>query len=216
MESYSFRDCTLTLLDRRFGLRQVFSNSVLDQWLQTDIQLDESEKSSLHSLQTLLRLNVQGWNEFELSMNFIGPIFSLVGFTELYRFNLFAQRHIGTVVKGIDDDIELSGAPDGIIATGYREPEVPMFAFSEYKRQLDPTGDPAGQALAAMLVGQTLNQNDGPIYGAYVIGSDWRFMVLDRQQYAISEDFSAIRDDLFDILCILKALKQIILEATAK
>lgn len=214
MEKYSFRECTLTMLDRKFGVRQVFASSVLDSWLGMDASLEPIEEHSLRQLQELLRLNVQNWNEFELSMHFIGPIFSLVGFTQIYRFNLFAQRHIGAIVKGLEGDIELSGDPDGLIATGYREPEIPMFAFNEYKRQLDPSGDPAGQALAAMLVGQTLNQSSIPIYGAYVVGSDWRFMILDEQQYAVSEDFSAVRDDLFDILRTLKGLKQIIMGLT--
>ena len=45
-------------------------------------------------------------------------------------------------------------------------------------QQFDPNGDPAGQTLAAMLVAQVLNQHQQTIYGAYVVGSDWNFMVL--------------------------------------
>jgi len=59
---------------------------------------------------------------------------------------------IGAIIATSDGDIELSGEPDGIIATGFREPEIPpMPAFTEYKRQLDPNGDLVGQTLAAML-----------------------------------------------------------------
>lgn len=90
-----------------------------------------------------------------------------------------------------------------------------MFAFTEYKRQLDPNGDPVGQTLAAMLVAQVLNANQQAIYGAYVIGSDWRFMVLEGKHYTISRDYSALSDEIFDILRILKALKAIIMQITA-
>ena len=170
----------------------------------------------LERFKELLFLNREAWNEQELSLHFIGPVFALARFTEPYRFNLFAERRIQAVITGLEHEIELSGEPDGIIATGYREPKIPLFAFSEYKRQLDPEGDPAGQTLAAMLVGQALNGNQQPLYGAYVVGSDWRFMLLETTHYTISRDYSALSNEIFDILRILKALKMIILELTAE
>jgi len=135
-------------------------------------------------------------------------------FTELYRFKLFSQRKISAVITGLNEEIELSGLPDGIIATGFWEPEIPMFAFSEYKRALDSEGDPAGQSLGAMLVGQSLNQKEMPLYGCYVVGHDWYFLVLEDKQYTISRDFSANTDEIFDILRILKGLKLIIMDLT--
>lgn len=216
MEELSFRQCSLTLLDRTFGLRRIFSSDVLDRWLDSQEAINETERAFLRNFQELLILNSDAWNEQELSLNFIGPMFATARFSEPYRFNFFAERRIEAIVAGQQADVILSGTPDGIIATGYREPEIPMFAFTEYKRELDPTGDPAGQALAAMLVGQTLNQSKIPIYGAYVVGSDWRFMVLDHHHYTISRDYSALSDEIFDILRILKGLKRIILDLTAE
>lgn len=140
----------------------------------------------------MLSINRDAWNEQELALHFIGPILGLVHFTEPYRFNLFDERRIGAIVSSDSGDIELSGEPDGIIATGYREPEIPFFAFTEYKRQLDPNGDPVGQTLAAMLVAQRLNEERQPIYGAYIVGTDWRFMMLEGQYYVISRDYSAL------------------------
>ncbi|MEZ4714065.1 MAG: hypothetical protein R3A44_43175 [Caldilineaceae bacterium] len=215
MESYALRQCTLTMLDRLFGLRNVFGSAVLDEWLQTEVELSEIEKALLKNLQELLIENAEGWNEQELSLHFIGPLFSLVHFTEPYRFNLFSERRIGATIQGVDGNIELSGEPDGLVATGYREPEIPLFAFSEYKRQRDPNGDPAGQVLGAMLVGQSLDEHYKPLYGCYVVGYDWRFVVLEGKQYTISQDYSAIRDDIYDIYRILKALKQIVMKLTA-
>ena len=211
MEKLRFGDCTLTLLDRRFGLRPSFSNPLLDRWLQSATLVTETEKERLQELRNLLTFNVNGWNEQELLLQFIGPLLTIVQFMEFYRFNLFAQRHVGAVI----DEVEVGGEPDTIIATGYREPEIPMFAFTEYKRQIDPQGDPAGQTLAAMLVGQALNGNQHPVYGCYVVGSDWRFMLLDGKHYLISRDYSALSDEIYDILRILKALRAIIVDLTA-
>jgi hypothetical protein len=215
MQKHYFRYCTASFLDSTFGLRRVFASQLLDQWLRAEVPLSEKEKGILENFQEPLLLNSDVWNEQELALHFIGPILSLAHFTEPYRFNLFAERQIGGVISSDRGDIELSGEPDGIIATGYREPEVPLFAFTEYKRQVDPNGDPVGQTLAAMLVGQVLNDNHQPVYGAYVIGSDWRFMVLEGKYYAISRDYSALSDEIFVILRILKALKLIILDLTA-
>ena len=214
VENYTFRQCTLKKLEQLFGLKRTLSNQTLDQWLQTDADISAFERQMLQHQQQLLIENVEAWNERELTQNFIGPLLSLVKFSQFYRFNLFAERKITSIIPGIQGDIELSGEPDGLVATGYWAPEIPIFAFSEYKRLLDPTGDPAGQSLAAMLVGQHLNEQPQPIYGCYIIGNAWRFLILEGKEYTISQDYSAVKDEIFDIFRILKALKQIIIKLT--
>lgn len=205
----NFNQCTLPLLDKTFGLRRTMELPALTHWLQQGKaqSLSDLDHNKLADLQELLLINADSWNEQELSIHFIGPIFSIVKFVELYHYNLFAQRHIEAIVQ----EYLLGGEPDGLIASGYYEPEIPYFAFSEYKRQRDPSGDPAGQALAAMLVGQTLNPQPQPVYGCYVVGRDWYFMALQEQSYAISYGHNALQtEDLADILRILKALKGLI------
>jgi len=171
-----------------FGLRKTFKSAILDSWLQMTPELSDEEKLILRNFQELLILNGDAWQERELALNFIGPL--------------------------VDGDVELGGEPDGIIATGYRTPKMPMFAFSEFKRELESKGDPIGQTLAAMLVGQVLNQRENPLYGCYVVGHDWHFMTLESKHYAISRDFSAVTDEIFEIFRVLKALKLIVIEMT--
>jgi hypothetical protein len=206
MSKYTLRECTLTFLDDTFGLHQDFSSTYLDTWLQTEVAIVDYERETLEHLQHLLTLNTPGWNEQELSMHFIGPMLSLV---------FFSERKIIAIVPGVEGEVELSGEPDGMIATGYREPKIPLFAFTEYKKKLDPLGDPAGQTLAAMVVAQVLNEHKRPLYGAYVIGTSWHFMVLEESRYVLSREYSALSNEIFDILRILKALKSIILDITA-
>jgi|GEM_PF-2644093 len=193
VKNIAFVDCTQSRLDDLFGLRSTLSSSVLDRWLQGDAVLSQEE----------IRI-----------LQVFGPVLTLARFTEPYRFNLFALRRIKATVPSVEGDIELSGEPDGMIATGYLEPKIPMFAFSEYKRQLQSDGDPVGQTLAAMLVGQALDEREKPLYGCYIVGYDWHFMVLEGRKYTISHDFSAITDSIFDIFRILKVLRQIIMELT--
>ena len=186
MEKINFSECKLYKMERVFGLKAADNLTLLDEWISTAYPLSDFEKESVKRLCVYLQKNVLHWNEQDLSLHFIGPIFSLIDFTEKYRFNLFAQRTISAIVQGI----ELCGRTDEIIASGFREPETPFFAINEYKKETDPDGDPAGQALAAMLVGQELNLqqgNDLPVYGCYVVGGLWRFMVLQGSEYAISQ-----------------------------
>jgi hypothetical protein len=209
-----FSQCTLPLLDREFGLRSVLELAALNDWFaqSEQMQLSALDHSKLSDLQELLQVNANSWNEQELSIHFIGPLFSIVKFTDPYRYNMFAQRHIEANVA----DYLLKGEPDGLLASGYYEPEIPYFSFAEYKRQRDPNGDPAGQALAAMLVGQQLNPRPEPLYGCYVIGRDWFFMALAGNHYAISNGHNALQaPELADILRMLKALKGIVIARTA-
>lgn len=211
MELKAFTDCSLVYLEKTFGLIQEFNEPALNEWLSVPIELSEHERRELRDFQEPLTLNVLHWNEQELSLNFIGPIFALVRFTSR-KFNLFAQRPLRATIG----EVELYGRPDAFIASGFREPEIPFFAFHEFKKDVEPAGHPAAQALAAMVAGQSLNTDSTkPIYGCYVNGRDWNFMTLIGQTYCISSDYSALTDDLFDIFRILKALKQIVSERTA-
>ena len=202
METINFNDCSLGGLEDKFALQPQRTLSSLTNWLATNSSLIDAHQIVLKQLTQILSDNAAHWNEQDLSMHFIGPMFSLVGFTERSRFNLFAQS-------------SLTGRVDELIASGYRQPETPFFAFNEYKRQTDPNGDPAGQALAAMLVGQSLNDNTKPIYGCYVIGSIWRFMTLEAKRYAISKSYDGTDfEDACQILRILFQLKEYCMERT--
>jgi hypothetical protein len=110
-----------------------------------------------------------------------------------------------------------------MVARGWREPEIPYFCLQKYKRDKDPNGAPAAQVLAAMLVAQHLNANDGgsaqarehAIYGCYIVGRMWYFVVLSGTEYAMSAGYNAARDEIFEVFAILKSLKHIIAEWNA-
>lgn len=202
----SFKEWTLSKLDRTFALEQVPSHPILDAWLNAKaIAVSAFEQQVLLTMREHLQRNVYDWNETELAYNFIGPLIMLVNYTTKHS-NFFAERAFGGVVDGI----AMEGKPDGMIASGVREPETPYFCFQEYKKEKDPEGDPAGQALAAMLVAQECSEHQRPLYGCYVVGRDWFFMVLQDREYCISEGYMATRDDIFDIFRVLKSLKHII------
>jgi len=200
-----FKNCTLPQLDSTFDLKQIRACSLLDEWLNKESEISEFERQILVTLREKLIVGADDWNEIELAYNFIGPVMSFVNYTGP-KCNFFAERSFSGIVEGI----EMRGKPDGMIASGVRVPETPYFCFQEYKKEKNPEGDPAAQVLAAMLVAQELNVHRHPVYGCYIKGRDWFFLILHEKEYAISEPYIATREDIFDIFRILKSLRQIV------
>ena len=203
MQKSNFREWTLEKVERTFQLVQVTELSILEQLLAYDYVLNEFD---LHQLKSLRKNYVEfggdDWNEVELENKIISPII-VASEIDNKRFAYFLERELSTTI----DEYELSGKVDGMIASGFRSPQMPYFCLNEYKRGTDPYGDPRGQALIAMLVAQKLNDNQKPIYGSYIIGRNWYFMALIGKEYAISKDFSCVDDEIFDIFKVMKSLR---------
>ncbi|MCP4109572.1 MAG: hypothetical protein GY749_29300 [Desulfobacteraceae bacterium] len=201
-----FKDCTQQLLEETFQLKQAVQHQALQRWVTADTEVTEFEQANLDYLGEYLRLRGHTWNETELRDQFIGPMIGLVNF-DSDEFRYFAERNL----SGIVDNWELSGRVDAMIAQGRWEPKKIYFCMNEYKKEKEPEGDPGAQALAAMLVAQEQNANQQiPVYGLYVKGKLWYFMILSGKEYAITEPYTASRPDIVDIFKILKILKRII------
>lgn len=203
MQKSNFKDWNLDKIDDAFGLKQVRRLPILEELLAFNYEADDYEVRYLSNLsEQYMALGGDDWNEVELENKIISPI---IVFSEIanQQYSYFLERDLSVSIG----DFELNGRVDGMIATGYRNPKLPLFCMNEYKRQTDPNGDPKGQALIAMLTAQHLNGNGKPIFGCYIIGRNWCFMALVGNEYAISKDFSCVDDEIFDILRILKSLK---------
>jgi len=204
-----FSDWDMEELEETFGLEEVYGHQQLSNWVaqSSAIELDAFELRFIKHIQEKAIYNVESWNEVELGEYCIGPILTLVDFSTK-KFNIFSERGFKAVVG----EYELSGEPDAIIAKGRRSPKLPYFCFHEYKKANEPRGDPAAQALAAMVAAQELNGHKFPVYGMYVVGKYWHFMFLKDKEYGITKAYQIIIDDIFDIVKILKALKNMIIE----
>jgi hypothetical protein len=203
MQKSNFREWTLDKVDEAFKTVQVSSLPVLDKLVTFDYSISEYEKHFLKDLSdNFVNFGGDDWNEVELENKIISPIIVLSGMDNK-QFAYFLERELATTI----DDYELSGKVDGMVATGFRSPKKPYFCMNEYKRGTDPNGDPKGQALIAMLVAQALNENKSPIFGSYIIGRSWCFMALVGKEYAISEDFSCVNNEIVDIYRIMKSLR---------
>ncbi len=209
METILFSKCTKELLKETFGLRQIWESPVLERWFQqsTMMTLEDFETKLLDKLKDILLRRGDDWNESELNEYFIGPIITIVNFNTDY-FCVFAERTLEAEIG----EYKLTGKPDLLVATGESFPKIPYFCFSEYKKQIDPEGNPIYQALGEMLAARELNPQVHPIYGVGVIGKLWHFLVLQGQEYCVSKSFATDDEEIFEVVKILKALKVLLIE----
>ena len=203
MTKANFREWTLDKIDATFGTTQVDSHLLLTRLQNYVYDITATEREYLTNLRDSYRLyGGDDWNEAELENKIISPLFVLSKIDNK-AFSYFLERELTAIIG----DYDLAGRVDGMIATGFRSPKKPYFCMHEYKRESDPTGDPKGQALIEMIVAQHINDNAKPIYGLYIVGNKWRFMVLTGKEYALGESFLADSEDIFDIFRCLKALR---------
>ncbi len=210
-EVKNFRYCTTEWIDETFDLEQKKNMELMTKWLESaqQINVSEFEKNVLLHYQNVFSDKVLFWNEIELAEHFIGPIISLVNFNTK-KFSSFIDRPL----QAEFENIMLSGNPDLMVCSGREKPRQPYFCFHEYKKSLEQQGDPQGQLLASMLTAQIINENKIPIYGIYIIGRSWHFVVLNEKEYCVTEGHNALKTELFEIYQLLKRLKEIIIDMT--
>ena len=99
-----------------------------------------------------------------------------------------------------------------MVAQGLVDSKTPYFFIQEFKRS-EEYGNPRPQLLAELISALELNQWT-EIKGAYIIGGNWRFVILekldqDSYQYFLSQNFDATKlDDLTDVYKHLVSVKQ--------
>ena len=60
-----------------------------------------------------------------------------------------------------------------------------------------------------MVAAQKANQYDELIYGIYVNGRNWFFVILEHKEYAVSNPFVATDDDIYSLFAVLLYLKDL-------
>jgi hypothetical protein len=187
-----------------FNLNRAYSpiNNTLKSWLNTTTELDEVDNKIFHRILINAKENIHAWNEEDLKMNFIAHILSLSYFESTKTIRTFFEKTIEAEVEGIYLKIKT----DFMIAKGLLDIMVnPYFHFQEYKRETDPNGDPLGQLLEAFLIAQEINKNGKPMYGAYIVGRYWHFVVMEGKDYSVSRAYdSTEHTELLNIIAILK------------
>ncbi len=192
-----------------FQLVRTHECTHLEEWLSANGSLDDFEQHLLDVIHERAMFKIGGWNEEELKMKFISHLFLLANIEQENKVATFFERSMTAVIG----NYKLSVICDCLVATpkGLTTPKAPYFFLQEYKKQKGDRNDPEGQMLAAMLIAQHKNNNDKPLYGAWLVGSIWNFTVLNGNKYCMSLAFDANKkSDLQQIVFILKKLKELV------
>jgi hypothetical protein len=198
-------------LELTFNLKRSNNNSILKTWLSAKCAIPVYEKQALTRLKNRLSEKVDSWNEDELKFFFISQIIGMIDFiTE--KYSTFTQRPLSATKLDVNGNaVELKGRVEFVVSAGKQHPRHPYFCLHEYKPEKRRDPDPLGQLLAAMLAAQANNKATHPLYGCYVIGRMWFFVLLDGDTYSVSRSYDATHeDDLTDIYCILQECKNYI------
>ena len=127
-------------------------------------------------------------------------------------FSMFAQRPLAAEVGGY----KVRGHVDWMTASGSYEPYKPYFFLHEYKRQKASEADPLGQLLISMIAAQTLNDDGLPVYGSFVIGRSWSFVLMHGKEYSFSQAFDSLDEgELGRIWHTLHRTRELIVQRVA-
>ncbi len=184
---------------------------LLQEWLDNaPLKLNEIEQFYFENVLKRARKSIRGWNEEELKIKFIGPVLEL---GEMYDDDIvvgYFDKLIWAMVEGI----KLTVKSDFMLARGVLDVfRNPYFHFQEYKPYKNPSGDSMAQLLEAFLIAQVKNNNGKPLYGIDIIGTNWKFVVMEGKTYCISESYDCTkREDLLQIIAILRKFRKILYE----
>lgn len=211
MEEYnkSFKYWKTQEVEDVFGIQPAKDKTQMEQWESADCAISKREKETIITLQNHLISKVKYWNEAALKFYFLGPFISMIQY-DTDRYNSFLEH---TLKVKINDAITISGNVDFLVATGKQIPKIPFLTLHEYKPEPNISTDPQGQLLISMVAAQKANAKKGlhyPLYGVYVTGRFWFFVILNGGQYIESLAYDATQKDIFKIFCMLQKAKEFI------
>ncbi len=206
MNKLTFSTVTYAELKQIVDLNEEVDDSKFADWLCEGQILDSSDAEFLIDLASRHRKNIDAYSEEEVKAKLIIPIlnridFTVNGFTDWYERPLHA----------IFGETELYGTADYFVARGEKEPVAPVFFLQEFKPAFT-NKSPEVQLIAEMLVAfQTATQSE--MRGAYITGSIWKFVLMERLHtgfvYYVSQSLDCLRQqDASKIYSSLQTLRR--------
>ena len=194
----------------QFGIKRQKECTHLNDWLHARYELNELERMLFNQGFSNAAENIDYWNEEELKVRLVGLLFLIANIEENNNIKVFYERTIAGNINGVD----LSVKSDCFVATSsdFNSPIHPYFFLQEFKKMRGEKKDPEGQMLAAMIISQSLNNDNKPVYGGFMIGSNWWFTTLVEKSYCCSKKFDTTdQNSLLQIVFMLRKLKELIL-----
>jgi hypothetical protein len=191
-------------LNKLFDIEQNLDNSIFDEWLNNKIEIDNNIEVFLKDLIDDNKSLIESYGEEDLKVNFLVPILNKIRFKSFEKkIRDFYELQISYKTSRFI----LNGTIDFAVSEGLVCSKKPYFFIQEFKRS-EEYGNPRPQLLAELI--SAIELNDWKfIKGAYIIGGNWHFAILekievDKYQYFISQNFDSTKID--DLKLIYKNL----------
>jgi hypothetical protein len=192
-------------VEQEFGLTRLYEHNLWKKFANLEIDKNYKYIEQIEEYRQQLFMYVDTWNEDELKFMFISPFVKLVNFFSP-NYKVFTQRPMS--VSYADGTKTTSGKVEFMLAKGKQTPQKPFFFLHEYKQENRKDNDPLGQLLIAMVAAQTQNADGEILYGCFVSGRNWFFVILEGKEYSVSNAYNAAGNEIFQIFAILLWFKQ--------
>ncbi len=189
-------------LDQLVDISQKINKARFNDWFLNDIEISDQNNVFLVELLEQEESYISFYNEETLKMRFLSPLLRRINFKTDYFMDFYNEK-----LTYKTDHFILTGEADFLISTGFRSAKKPFFFIQEFKRS-EEYGNPRPQLLAELISAVELNVWK-EIKGAYVIGENWNFVILeklsqDKYQYFVSRTFNCT--NIEDLKAIFKNL----------
>ncbi len=212
--TFAFSKITENELKSMVDIRENFKDeTIFDEWLENDIIVSEETENFLMELLKKNAKFIFSYNEDDLKIYFLAPIFNKVDF---FSYEDEVRAFYENVLTYETDKFIFKGRVDFMFAKGLKRSENPYFFIQEFKKG-EEFANPRPQLLAEMISAVELNKTT-TIRGAFIIGKDWYFVILeklgiDKYQYFLSEAFNSTKiEELKGIYRNLKFVKNEIIQ----
>lgn len=205
---YTYSKITFNDLKTLFNITRNIDQKPFNVWFNNDIEITDNDRVFFKQLIEDNYFLIESYKEEDLKVKFITPVLNRVRFIDI---NLPFRDFYEETLSYKTDRFILTGETDFLVSKGLEYAEKPYFFIQEFKKSIK-NDDPRPQLLAELISGLELNAFS-LIRGAYIVGSIWNFVILEKTaensyQYFISTNFDATKiDDLIAIyknLCFVK------------
>ncbi|MCK5876059.1 MAG: hypothetical protein KAG43_00370 [Candidatus Marithrix sp.] len=191
-------------LRQLFDIEKKLNKNIFNDWFNNDICLTTDIVVYLQELIEQNRGLIDDYNEEDLKIYLISPLLNKINFV---LKNKEIRGFYELPMKYATDKFILNGTVDFVVSKGLFQSKKPYFFIQEFKRS-EEYGNPRPQLLAELITAIELNDWKF-IKGAYIIGGNWHFAILEKlninkYQYFISQNFDSTKID--DLKLIYKNL----------
>jgi hypothetical protein len=145
----NYTEADLILL---FGLTRLVGNQahpLMEEWLNTETVLNESEQYLFDLIWKDAQKKIDGWHEEDLKMKFICFVLLLGHLEDNGQYNTYFERMVQATVEGHF----LKTKTDFMVAKGVLDkPQLPYFHLQEWKPRKKPYRDSMVKLLEALLI----------------------------------------------------------------